>query len=75
MHRVTAVVFDPHRASHDDPAVQATATELYEFEVSQWYEALDQLTSEIERRHPSLVRTLGVDDYIVKAISMAYEPD
>ena len=75
MHKVTAVVFDPQRAEHPDPRVSSTATELYEFEVSTWYEALDRLTSEIQRRHSSLVRVLGMDHYIVKAISMVHEPD
>lgn len=71
-HKVTAVVHNPEVGAGRN--VVQTDTELYEFEVNMWYEALDQLIHEIEQRNPHL-RRFGVDHLQIKAISMVHVPD
>ncbi len=75
MHKVTAVVYDPKFAEHRDPAIQAKALQLYEFEVPMWYEAFDLLCDKIQERFPVTTQAYGPDDYEIRAISMMRVPD
>lgn len=75
MHKVTAVVFSPRMAAHFIESIKTEATQLYEFEVAQWYDAFDTLIREIEKRQPASSRTYGVEDLEIKAITIMKVPD